>query len=71
MERVMESAKSLTLYTSDEERREIVKEVKSLRFKDGERLIETPEEAVPLLMLILSMRNDKEAVLEIARKYWK
>lgn len=67
----MESAKSLALYTTDEERREIVKEVKSLKFRDGERFIDTPEEAVPLLMLILSMRQEEKAVLEIAQKYWK
>lgn len=71
LEHAMQPApKSLALYESDEERREIVKEIRSLKFKDGTRFIESPEEAVPLLMIILSMRKDKEAVLNIARKYW-
>jgi hypothetical protein len=57
------------LYESDDERREIVKELRAMRTKHGETIFPIPETLVAVLMVLFQEAN-KDIVLEVARKHW-
>jgi hypothetical protein len=57
------------LYESDDERREIIKELRSMRTKHGETVFPIPETLVAVLMVLFQEAN-KDIVLEVARKHW-
>jgi hypothetical protein len=57
------------LYESDNERREIVRELRAMRTKNGEPVFPIPETMVPVLMVLLQESN-KAIVLGVIKKYW-